>query len=216
MYFPNERGKFGIGREHSRSPFGATLDWYDDLSTPYASARQRCVSDPSHTVPVAPLNTYTFLKIWIGPNEQIWGEKFPRAPVRALARTDGVGDYPCDHKIHLPSEQGVGDVGTGPNSRKEQNRHKMRSPKVFIRRGGQLRPTGRAECRSANGKYGSRVKMLGKSVLNTNILRGKYIIRSSCSGKTEIRNIGKMFRIIYYRIYRYPHIARVAGSSWGL
>ena len=133
MYFPNERGKFGIGREHSRSPFGATLDWYDDLSTPYASARQRCVSDPSHTVPVAPLNTYTFLKIWIGPNEQIWGEKFPRAPVRALARTDGVGDYPCDHKIHLPSEQGVGDVGTGPNSRKEQNRHKMRSPKVFIR-----------------------------------------------------------------------------------
>ena len=36
--------------------------WYDDLSTPYACARQRCVSDPSH-ISVAPLNTYTFLKL---------------------------------------------------------------------------------------------------------------------------------------------------------
>ena len=41
---------------------GATFDWYDDLSTPYACARQRCVSDPSHTT-VAPLNTYTFLNL---------------------------------------------------------------------------------------------------------------------------------------------------------
>ena len=33
------------------------------VGRPYACARQRCVSpDPSHTVPVAPLNTYTFLK----------------------------------------------------------------------------------------------------------------------------------------------------------
>ena len=36
--------------------------WYDDISTPYACARQRCISDPSH-IPVAPLNTYTFLKV---------------------------------------------------------------------------------------------------------------------------------------------------------
>ena len=34
------------------------------LSTPYACARQRCVSDPSHTT-VAPLNTYTFLNTGI-------------------------------------------------------------------------------------------------------------------------------------------------------
>jgi hypothetical protein len=38
------------------------IGWYDDISTPYACARQRCVSDPSH-IPVAPLNTYTFLKV---------------------------------------------------------------------------------------------------------------------------------------------------------
>ena len=43
------------------TPFGATLGWYDDLSTPYACARQRYVSDPSHIHTVAPLNTYTFL-----------------------------------------------------------------------------------------------------------------------------------------------------------
>ena len=34
---------------------GATLAWYDDLSTPYTSARQRCVSDLS-PISVAPLN----------------------------------------------------------------------------------------------------------------------------------------------------------------
>jgi len=33
----------------------------NDLSTPYACARQRCVSNPSHA-PVAPLNTDTFLE----------------------------------------------------------------------------------------------------------------------------------------------------------
>ena len=49
------------------------IGWYDDLSTPYACARQRRVSDPRH-IPVAPLNTYTFLKeyVWLHLRNIIW------------------------------------------------------------------------------------------------------------------------------------------------
>jgi hypothetical protein len=38
--------RIGEGR-----PLVPHFDWYDDLSTPYACARQRCVSDPSHIHP---------------------------------------------------------------------------------------------------------------------------------------------------------------------
>ena len=40
---PRAEPRIGEGR-----PLVPHFDWYDDLSTPYACARQRCVSDPSH------------------------------------------------------------------------------------------------------------------------------------------------------------------------
>ena len=60
---PRAESRIGEGR-----PLVPHLGWYDDLSTPYACARQRCVSDPSH-IHVAPLNTYPFLNevcAWCG------------------------------------------------------------------------------------------------------------------------------------------------------
>ena len=119
----------------------------------------------------------------------IWGEIFPRA-LRALARTDGesattrVTTKSIYHQTYeiaksLYSPRTLRTATADRPRRESASGANTITPFVtqisFFRQGCALQRT----C-SANGKYGCRVNMLGKSGLSTNILRGKYIIRSSC------------------------------------